>query len=124
MLDIQKNLFTIGAILATDPAKIHLVKPFKSESTQQLEDWIDEMEASLPTLKSFILPSGSESVAHCHVARTVCRRAERRIVSLFRGQEEAVDFLIYMNRLSDFLFVLARKLCQDEGCSENLWLGD
>lgn len=125
LLEIQKNLFTIGAILATDPRKIHLVKAFKSEAIDQVEKWIDEMEKELPELKSFILPSGSLAVGHTHVARTVCRRAERRIVSLLSEEEdETVDFLVYINRLSDFFFVLARKICMDEGCVENLWLGD
>lgn len=124
LLDIQKNLFTIGAILATDPKKLHLVKPFKEENVDTVEAWIDKMEEVLPPLKSFILPSGSQAVAQCHVARTLCRRAERRIVSLYREKDETLDFLVYMNRLSDFLFVLSRKICFDNGCSENLWLGD
>jgi cob(I)alamin adenosyltransferase len=124
LIDIQNNLFTIGAILATDPRKLHLVKPFREESIGRVESWIDEMEESLPPLKNFILPSGSILVAECHVARTVCRRAERRIVSLYKETEEALDFLVYINRLSDFFFVLARKMCQEENCDENLWLGD
>ena len=124
LLEIQKNLFTIGAILATDPNKIHLVKPFKSDSIEDIENWIDEMESSLPVLQSFILPSGSLAVAQCHVVRTVCRRAERRIVSLYKESEEKIDFLVYINRLSDLFFVLARKICLDEDCIENLWLGD
>jgi len=124
LLDIQKNLFTIGAILATDPRKIHLVKAFKSECVQDVEEWIDEMEEDLPPLKSFSLPSGSLLVSQCHIARTSCRRAERRIVSLYKNTEEPLDYLIYINRLSDFLFVLARKMCEEQGCTENLWLGD
>jgi cob(I)alamin adenosyltransferase len=124
LLEVQKNLFTIGAILATDPRKIHLVKPFREDSIQEVESWIDEMDASLPILKNFILPSGSPVVAQCHVARTVCRRAERRIVGLYKDMDEPLDFLIYINRLSDFFFVLARKMCEEEGCTENLWLGD
>jgi cob(I)alamin adenosyltransferase len=124
LIEIQKNLFTIGAILATDPRKLHLVKPFKTESVDHVERWIDQMEATLPELKSFILPSGSDLVAQCHVARTVCRRAERRIVSLYKETEETLDFLVYINRLSDYFFVLARKVCLDQGCVENLWLGD
>jgi len=123
LLEIQKNLFNIGAILATDPSKQHLVKPFKDQNIGEVEKWIDEMENELPVLKSFILPSGSPAVAQCHVVRTICRRAERRIVSLLKD-EEKVDFLVYVNRLSDFFFVLARKICLDEGCDENLWLGD
>lgn len=124
LIDIQNNLFTIGAILATDPRKLHLVKPFKEESIGKVETWIDEMEESLPPLKNFILPSGSKLVAECHVARTVCRRAERRIVSLYKEAEEPLDFLVYINRLSDFFFVLARKMCLEEKCDENLWLGE
>lgn len=124
LLDIQKNLFTIGAILATDPLKLHLVKPFKIDSIADVEKWIDEMEETLPPLKSFILPSGSILVAQCHVARTICRRAERRIVSLYKETDEPLDFIIYVNRLSDFFFVLARKMCLEDNCVENLWLGD
>lgn len=124
LLEIQKNLFTIGAILATDPRKIHLVKPFRENSINDVESWIDQMEESLEPLKNFILPSGSKLVAHCHAARTVCRRAERRIVSIYKDEEESIPFLIYINRLSDFFFVLARKMCEEEGCGENLWLGD
>ena len=111
LLDIQGNLFTIGSILATDPRKIHLVKPFREDAIEKVESWIDEMEEKLPVLKNFILPSGSQAVAQCHVARTVCRRAERRIVSLLKDTEEQIGFLIYINRLSDFLFVLSRKIC-------------
>lgn len=124
LMEIQGNLFTIGAILATDPRKIHLVKPFKGGAIGKIETWIDQMEAVLPELRNFILPSGSQAVAQCHVARTVCRRAERRIVTMYKDSEEEIDYLVYINRLSDFLFVLARKIGKDSGCLENPWLGD
>jgi len=124
LLEVQKDLFVIGAILATDPEKTHLVKSFDEERTKYLEGWIDEMELELPALKSFILPSGSVLIAHCHAARTVCRRAERRVVSLYKDVAGDFDFITYLNRLSDFFFVLARKFCFDKDCNENLWSGE
>jgi len=87
-----------------------------------LEDEIDEMNKALPELKHFILPGGSQAVSFCHISRCVCRRAERIIVHL--KSESFVDdkVIIYLNRLSDYLFVLARKLCFDINMPENQWL--
>lgn len=118
---IQDRLFTIGANLASDPEKELPAPDLKEEDIQLLESQMDSMDEQLPLLKNFILPGGHTTVSFCHIARTVCRRSERLIVAL--GQEEAVAEIIlkYMNRLSDYFFILARKLAQDLGVSEVVW---
>jgi cob(I)alamin adenosyltransferase len=123
LFEIQNRLFDLGANLATDPEK-KLSIPLLSESDiQLLENEIDGMEETLPPLKNFILPGGDTLVSYCHVARCVCRRAERLVVAL--NMEEQVPPLVlqYLNRLSDFLFVLARKLGQQVGAEEVIWKG-
>lgn len=120
---IQHRLFTIGSTLACDPSKDQLVTPdIKEEDILQLEVAMDNMEASLPPLKNFILPGGHPAVSAAHVCRTVCRRAERRVISLNR--ESPLDSLIikYLNRLSDYFFVLGRKLTVDHGAMEVPWI--
>lgn len=124
LLRIQRNLFDLGAILATDPEKIDWVKSFNGAEITFLEKAIDEMEQHLPQLRNFLLPSGSQAVSQCHVVRTVCRRAERRTVTLNASDPLQHEVIIYLNRLSDYFFVLSRKICQDEGCSENLWFSE
>lgn len=124
LLRIQRNLFDLGAILATDPAKIDKVKPFNREEITKLEVSIDLMEQDLPALRNFLLPSGSLAVSQCHVTRTVCRRAERRTVTLHMADPLQSEVIIYLNRLSDYFFVLSRKICKDEGCAENLWFSE
>lgn len=121
LLSIQKRLFELGVILATDPDKPELIVPFKSKYTTILENRIDEMEEELEPLKNFILPSGSLLISHTHVARTICRKAERRVVALPDEHDHYKSIIIYLNRLSDYLFVLARKFAKDEGINENLW---
>ena len=121
---IQKDLFAIGARLA-DPASRALEARGKAPVTagriDELERAIDEAEADLPPLRSFILPGGSRLGASLHVARTVCRRAERCVVSL--AAQTSVDplVLVYLNRLSDLLFVLARLSNHRAGCAEDPW---
>jgi|UniRef100_UPI00404A1B7B cob(I)alamin adenosyltransferase len=120
--EIQDRLFTIGAALASDPEKSKMKIPdLHLSDITFLENQIDEMNVVLPELKHFILPGGSPVVSICHVSRCVCRRAERIIVHL--NEESFVDekVIIYLNRLSDYLFVLARKLCHDSNMSENQW---
>ncbi len=120
--EIQDRLFTIGAALASDPEKSKMKIPdLHLSDITFLESQIDEMNLVLPELKHFILPGGSPVVSICHVSRCVCRRAERIIVHL--KEESFVDekVIIYLNRLSDYLFVLARKLCHDSNMSENQW---
>ena len=120
--EIQDRLFTIGASLAADPEKNKTVLPDLLESDVAfLESEIDAMNAHLPELRAFILPGGHPSVSCCHIARTVCRRAERQVIRL--AQAEPVEELVikYLNRLSDYLFVLARQLAYDLGAEEIKW---
>ena len=118
---IQNRLFTIGSNLASDPDKGLTTPDILPTDIEQLEQAIDQMEEPLPALKHFILPGGHPVVSQCHIARTVCRRSERIVVAL--GMESEVDPIIlqYLNRLSDYLFVLARKIAQDLGVEEVIW---
>jgi cob(I)alamin adenosyltransferase len=112
LLDIQRHLFVIGAHLADPSARVEAKRGDKvslsENSITQLEHWIDRFEAVLQPLRQFILPGGSKGGATLHFARTVCRRAERRLVALSQQVEIAPLLVTYMNRLSDFLFVAAR----------------
>ena len=120
--DIQDCLFVIGASLATDPDKANRTLPDLRESdVQLLEAEMDRMDTELPELRHFVLPGGHASVSVAHVARTVCRRAERLTVAL--AQEEPVAALVirYLNRLSDYLFVLSRKMANELGVEEVKW---
>ena len=119
--DIQDNLFTIGSRLASDPDKEMKVPEIKEEAITVLEQAIDEMEKTLPALKNFILPGGHTTVSFCHIARCVCRRAERRVVALSLESEVEPIIIHYLNRLSDFLFVLGRKIGQDLNAPEIPW---
>jgi cob(I)alamin adenosyltransferase len=120
--EIQDRLFTIGADLATDPAKQNVKKPDLLKSDiEMLEKQIDEMEKALPPLTSFILPGGHTSVSFGHLARTVCRRTER-IVTELAAMEPVSELIIqYLNRLSDYLFVLCRKMAQELNVNEVIW---
>ena len=120
--EIQDRLFTIGADLATVPGKENVKKPdLHFEDIAMLELEMDKMEESLPPLTAFILPGGHQSVSFCHLARTVCRRAERITVEL-ASFEQVSDLVIqYLNRLSDFLFVLGRAMGQELGVEETTW---
>lgn len=120
---IQDRLFTIGASLAADPEKSRMVIPdLHLEDIDLLEKEMDAMDEQLPELKHFILPGGSTTVSYCHLARCVCRRAERITVQL--AEESTVDekVNIYLNRLSDYLFTLARKLGNEQNIPENQWI--
>ncbi len=120
---IQRDLFAIGARLA-DPAKRIAQRVTKaavtSEDISRLEAWIDLFETELPPLRRFILAGGSRAGATLHVARTICRRAERAMVSLGRDAFEP-ELLVYVNRLSDLLFVMARAVNHRAGASETEW---
>lgn len=121
--EIQDRLFTIGAALASDPEKSKMKIPdLHLSDITFLENQIDEMNLVLPELKHFILPGGSPVVSFCHVSRCVCRRAERIIVHLKADSFVDEKVVVYLNRLSDYLFVLARKLCFDRNVPENQWL--
>jgi cob(I)alamin adenosyltransferase len=122
---IQDDLLRLGAELATAPGKEHLLTLARVDATDaaRLEGWIDENEAELPALSNFILPGGSLPAACLHQARTVCRRAERRVVAAYRGSESGVDVIIYLNRLSDLLFVFARRANQIANVEDVPWKG-
>ena len=120
---LQSDLFSLGAHLATpDPARVqqHL-PPLPLERIEQMEQWMNAASAALPALRSFILPGGSPAGAQLHLARTVCRRAERRVVHLTRAEAVDPGVVRYLNRLSDLLFMLARVANQDAGVSELPW---
>jgi cob(I)alamin adenosyltransferase len=125
LLSIQRDLFSIGALLATpDRAKMeqHLSKASLDEKRiEELERAIDACDAELDPLKSFILPGGDEKAAALHFARTVCRRAERRVVKLGRETEIPAVVVIYLNRLSDLLFTLARLANRHANSGEVAW---
>lgn len=121
--EIQDRLFTLGAELAADPDKPKLKKPDLYDSDIEfLELEMDEMNKYLPDMTNFVLPGGHTTVSYCHLARTVCRRCERLVIIL--STKENVNELVikYLNRLSDYLFVLSRKLSKDLSVTETLWL--
>jgi cob(I)alamin adenosyltransferase len=130
LIEIQDRLFTVGAILATPPEKETLKSGekrlqnlgIKESDIEFLEQEIDKMEESLPQMTHFVLPGGHTTVSYCHIARCVCRRAERLAVHL--NDIEPTDELVikYLNRLSDYLFVLARKLSLDLRAEEVQWI--
>jgi cob(I)alamin adenosyltransferase len=120
---IQKQLFALGARLADPSSKIadRVTKTVIAQAdVEVLEQTIDRLEAELPPLRKFILPGGSVAGAQLHVARTVCRRAERRVVSLGRDAVETI-LVVYLNRVSDLLFVMARAVNGRAGVSETEW---
>ena len=130
LITIQDHLFTVGAILATDPEKEVLkngkqrlnITKVGTEEINFLEIAIDEMDSQLPQMTHFILPGGHTTVSYCHIARTVCRRAERISTLLFENEPFDGNVLSFLNRLSDYLFVLARKLSCDLKANEIKWV--
>jgi cob(I)alamin adenosyltransferase len=122
LITIQNELFDIGCELAT-PADAHWEGMAKAtqEHISRLEGWIDDINGPLPPLKSFILPGGSVLAAQIHIARTVCRRAERSIITLSRIEPVSPFIIKYVNRLSDLLFVAARAVTNQDGREEFLW---
>ena len=120
--EIQDRLFTIGSVLASDPEKSKMKIPDLHESDiELLEKAIDFMNESLPDLTCFVLPGGHIAASYCHVARCVCRRAERLVVHLKTESEVPEIVSIYLNRLSDYLFVLSRKIIHDANATEIAW---
>lgn len=120
--EIQDRLFTVGSHLASEPDQTRKKLPDLHEADiMRLEEEMDAMDAQLPTLRAFVLPGGHESVSFGHVARTVCRRAERTVVLL--NDHEAVEDIVirYLNRLSDYLFMLCRMMTQELGAEEVAW---
>lgn len=120
---VQDKLFAVGSQLATDREKIALQTSsiIDWEEVKTMESEIDRLDSLLPPLSAFVLPGGSRGAAVCHVCRTVCRRAERRILALAQQADIAAELLAYVNRLSDYLFVLSRKINQAEGKDEIIW---
>lgn len=122
LVEIQDRLFTIGSMLATEPGNTKVKIPaLNQEDSVRLEKEIDVMEAQLPPMRSFVLPGGHSAVSFCHIARTVCRRAERLVIAL--DTTEKVDPLViqYLNRLSDYLFMLSRKMTAELKAEETPW---
>lgn len=127
---IQDKLFTVGAILATDPEKAILkngkerlnIPKIANADIELLEKEMDQMNEELPEMTHFILPGGHTTVSYCHIARTVCRRSERLVSHLNAGEPIDEMVLMYVNRLSDYLFVLARKLSKDLKAKEIKWI--
>jgi cob(I)alamin adenosyltransferase len=119
---IQNELFDIGAELATPPDK-HWPGMIcvGTEQVARLEQWIDQLTENIPELRSFVLPGGSELNSALHLARTVCRRAERTIVKLSRTESVSKELIVYINRLSDLLFAMARFESHTAGLAEYLW---
>lgn len=121
--EIQDRLFTIGSSLASDPEKSKMIIPdLQDADVELLEKEMDMINEQLPELRHFILPGGNNAISFCHIARCVCRRAERLSVHL--AEESRVDekVNIYLNRLSDYLFTLARKIANDYKIPENQWI--
>jgi cob(I)alamin adenosyltransferase len=127
---IQDRLFTVGATLATAPDKAILksgkerlnIPKISDENIERLEQEMDAMNDSLPPMTNFVLPGGHQTVSFCHIARCVCRRAERLATALNELEPLEPNTLMYLNRLSDYLFVLARKLSSDLKADEIKWL--
>ncbi|PCI94318.1 MAG: ATP:cob(I)alamin adenosyltransferase [Flavobacteriales bacterium] len=122
LIEIQDRLFTVGSILATEPGNTKVKVPKINEADIfLLEKEMDKMNESLPEMRSFVLPGGHTTVSYCHITRCVCRRAERLVSHL--SELELVDEIVlrYLNRLSDYLFVLARKIVLDKAVEEVEW---
>ncbi|MFT4659937.1 MAG: cob(I)alamin adenosyltransferase [Patiriisocius sp.] len=120
--EIQENLFVIGSNLAAEENFTGYDLPdLVPEDTSFLEKGIDKMNEDLPKMTSFILPGGHKVVSNCHIARSVCRRAERMVIRLSEIENIEAKYIIYLNRLSDFLFVLARKIALEVGANEVPW---
>lgn len=122
--EIQHELFSIGAELATPDPGTHQMRIIATTHIERLESWIDEHEKELPELKQFILPAGDSGSTGLHLARAICRRAERRVVTLAHCEGSGVseNLVIYLNRLSDLLFVLTRVANREAGCAEVVWV--
>lgn len=118
---IQDRLFTIGSLLASAPGSKMIVPDLKDEDITFLEIRMDEINEELPELKNFILPGGTKDAAMCHIARCVCRRAERLIIEVMEKETVDAQIIPYINRLSDYLFTLARKMVHDQNAAEIPW---
>ncbi len=123
LLEIQDRLFTLGSLLALDPEHVGKMKlpVIRSKDVEVLEKAMDEMETVLPEMRNFVLPGGHVAVSQAHIARCVCRRAERLVVALAESDSGQGVAIQYLNRLSDYLFVLSRRISQLTGAEERPW---
>ncbi len=122
LLEVQDRLFTLESSLAKDGRPLaHALPQLHPEDVERLEKEIDRMNEHLPPLTAFVLPGGHITVSYCHIARTVCRRAERLTIRMHEQFPTDPLNIRYLNRLSDYLFVLARKFSQDYNAPESLW---
>ena len=121
LIQIQNKLYNIGSVLAVKGETNFSIPEIKQKDIELLENEIDRLNKELPPLKDFIIPGGNIVTAQCHVCRSVCRRAEREVVEL--ANNETIDILViqYLNRLSDYLFVLSRKISKETNAEETLW---
>ncbi len=120
---VQNLLFSIGSHLATDQEKMELKQAsiITNKHVEEVEREIDRVDGELPSLRAFVIPGGSRGAAVCHVCRTVCRRAERRILALAENNTVSTDVIAYINRISDYLFVLSRKMNISGEIDEIFW---
>jgi cob(I)alamin adenosyltransferase len=122
LVEIQDRLFTIGSILATEPGNTKVRIPsLQEDDVALLEKEMDEMDAQLQPMRFFVLPGGHPAISFGHVARTVCRRAERLVITLHEQEPVPAMVIKYMNRLSDYLFVLCRKVTAELNAEETPW---
>lgn len=123
LLQIQNMLFNVGCYLATPPSEQSSAMSCGLDEAHIsfVEKWIDDLDANTPPIRAFVLPGGSKAAAFSHVARTVCRRAERRIISLAAFEDVDPSVIVYFNRLSDYLFILSRHFNHLEGIEEIIW---
>ena len=121
LIHLQNDLFVIGSLLAKDKDAKMALPELKEESIDLMEQWIDEMDAQLEPMRFFVLPGGHQAVSLSHIARCVCRRAERCVVDLGEQEEVPSHILKFLNRLSDYLFVLGRKLSADLNIQDVPW---
>ncbi len=122
LTEVQKRLFTIGSNLASDPEKRMITPDVTDEDIHTLENAMDTMDQLLEPLKNFILPGGDTAVAYAHVCRTVCRRAERKVITLHHGSPVDPKIIVYLNRLSDYFFVLSRYIGHSRDVPEIPWV--
>ena len=124
ILNIQENLFIIGSLLAIDYSIKKENNPikFSSKKTDLIEKEIDKISSTLPEMTNFIIPGGHITVSICHISRSICRRAERICVKFSKDYEINQDIIIYINRLSDYLFTLSRKISLDTNTKETKWI--
>jgi cob(I)alamin adenosyltransferase len=118
---VQNKLFNIGSVLATDPSSDFKLPGVNAEDVLFLEQAIDMMTENVPELKNFILPSGAPIISACHICRTVCRRAERRVITLQNSADTDGQIIIYLNRLSDYFFLLSRYFAAKLNIEEIKW---